>query len=394
MLAILKPADPDRQLRVVVLLDDLPVSGGGERIARQVTARLDPARFERTLCVSRWSAVRREDPAVMATVSEMEEAGVRFLGLRRTSRLAAWQWRPLLDLMRRERVDVLHTHMFSSNAWGAVLSKAAGVPVFVAHEHTWSFEGQPLRRALDRELIGRRADAFIAVSSEDRRRMIEIEGVDPDVIVRIFNGIPTPPRGDGDAARRRLGLNPGQPVIGTVCRIHPQKALEVLVAAAEILRSDHPALRVLIVGDGPARPEIEREIERRGVGGTVEMLGERTDVPDLIAAMDVAVNCSDFEGMPLAVIEFMAAAKPIVATRVGGLTDLIEDGVDGRLVEPRDPAALARSVSELLADPEQAARLGERARERQVREFDIDVTAQRIGRLYEELVARKSAPTR
>jgi len=119
--------------------------------------------------------------------------------------------------------------------------------------------------------------------------------------------------------------------------------------------------------------------------------GIRTDVPDVLEALDVAVCCSDYEGSPLSVLEYMEAAKPIVATRVGGVPDLIEDGVEGVLVEPRDPAALAAAVTAMLRDRSVAAELGAQARERRRAEFDIEVMVTRLEALYEDLYEAKRA---
>ena len=122
-------------------------------------------------------------------------------------------------MLRPAHTDVLHSHQYGSNGWGAVLSRIARTPVVVAHEHSWSFEGDPLRRFVDRELIARRADAFVAVSNADRRRMIEVEGIDAAKVVVIPNGITTAPAPAGRRpARRSSGSSPGAPVIGTVER--------------------------------------------------------------------------------------------------------------------------------------------------------------------------------
>ena len=130
---------------------------------------------------------------------------MRVMGLKRTSARQVWAWWPLYRLLRRERIDVLHAHKFGSNLWGTVIGRLARVPVIVAHEHTWSFEGKPWRRFGDREVIARGSTAFIAVSREDRRRMIEIEGIDPDDVMFIPNGIPAPPPPTRRRRARRAG---------------------------------------------------------------------------------------------------------------------------------------------------------------------------------------------
>jgi glycosyltransferase involved in cell wall biosynthesis len=282
-------------------------------------------------------------------------------------------------------VDVLHTHKFGSNLWGTIIGRLARVPVIVAHEHTWSYEGQPLRRLADRAVIARGSSAFVAVSREDQRRMIEVEHVRPQDTIFIPNGIPAPPAASGHDVRAELGIAPDAPVIGTVSVLRPQKALDVLLRATKILVEEFPGLRVLIAGEGDRRLALEELAGELGLEDTVLFLGVRTDVPDVLAALDVAVSSSDFEGSPLSVMEYMEAARPVVATRVGGIPDLIDDGEQGLVVEPQDPAAFAAAVAQLLRDPERARRMGERARERRRTEFDIDVMVRRLEALYEEL---------
>lgn len=380
-------SDRERRLRVLTLVDRLGTSGGGERLAMQIATRLDPERFERTLCVTRWPQDDVPQEALDRTVAELEAEGVRFLPLVRSGRFDLRAWGRLVRRIRRERIDVIHAHKFGSNAWAAVLGAVARVPVVVAHEHTWSYEGQPMRRFVDREVIARLSDAFIAVSREDRRRMIEIERIDPDDVLFVPNGIERLPAGDRTTVRTELGIPEDAPVAGTVAVMRPQKAVDVLVRAAERLLPEFPNLQMLVVGGGFEKPRIEAMIEELGIGANVRLLGFRADIPDFLAALDVAVVSSRFEGSPLSVMEYMDAGKPVVATRVGGVPDLIEHGEHGLLVEPDDPEGLAAGVAELLRDPDRAAWMGERGRERRQAEFDIALVAERFEQLYERLHA-------
>src|ERR687897_562342 len=320
-----RPSSASR-IRVLTLVDVIGLSGGAEKLTREIIMRLDRERFERTLCVSRWSPGNQRDPAVAAVLDELDRAGVRFLGLQRRSTVNVAAWWPLLARLRREQVDILHAHKFGSNVWATILGPLVRTPVVIAHEHTWSFDGQPVRRFLDRNLIARRADAFLTVSREDRRRMIEIERIDPAKLIFVPNGIPPPPPPSGQDVRTELGIGPQVPVVGTVCTLRPEKAL------------------------------------------------------------DVAVCSSNFEGTPLSILEYMEAGLPVVATRVGGVPDLIESGEHGLLVEPGDPGALANALAELLGDQPRGAEMGRRGRERRRREFDIEVTVGHVERIYEALV--------
>jgi glycosyltransferase involved in cell wall biosynthesis len=366
------------KLTVLTLLDRPSVQGGAERLACLVTMSLDPDRFDRIVCATRL-------PTQPTLVDELEAAGVEVLSLDRRGKLDLLAWSPLLRLLRDRPVHVLHAHMFGSNVWGTALGRLAGVPVIVAHEHTWSYQGQPLRRFLDRELIAKGASVFLAVSREDRRRMIEIEGVEPEAVRFLPIGIPALPAPSGRDVRAELGIGAGTPVVGTVCELRPQKALEVLLEAAVLLRGRVPGLRVVVAGDGPERERLAELVGALGLGDVVALLGLRRDVPDLLAAFDLCVTCSDFEGSPLAVMEYMAAGRPVVATRVGGVPDLVEDGVSGLLVPPRDPAVLAEAIAAVLADPELARRMGDRGSRRQASEFALDGTVRRLEDLYDTL---------
>jgi len=372
-------------VRVVTLVDRLTEAGGGERLAAEITGQLDPSRFERILCVT------RPDPTTSSPVlrSRLERAGVEILELDRRGRLDLAAWRPLVRLLRRGRVDVLHAHKFGSNVWGMLFGRLAGVPVKVAHEHTWAYQGQPVRRFLDREIVARLSDAFIAVSRADQRRMIEFEGIRPDDTVFVPNGIsPGAPRGHD--VRAELGIPEHVPVVGAVGTLRAQKALDVLLAAVAALKRSHPDVRALIVGGG-GTDALEAEARRLGVSDAVTFLGRRDDVPDVLVGLDVVLSSSDYEGSPLALMEAMEAARPIAATAVGGVPDLIEDGVHGLLVPARDAEALAAAAARLLGDRAAARAMGERARERRRREFDLGAMVRTLESLYLSILARKRA---
>ncbi|MEA2315770.1 MAG: hypothetical protein QOI03_2462 [Solirubrobacteraceae bacterium] len=388
-----KRQDPSTRARVVTLVDYLTLAGGAERLALQLATRLDPERFESILCVSRFplsraTGLRHSD---VRALDVLERAHVRFLPLRRRRKVEIAPWVRLERFLRRERVDVLHTHKFGSNVWGMLTGSLARVPVLVAHEHTWSYQGQPLRRFLDRELVARGADRFIAVSLEDQRRMTEVERIPPRRTLFIPNGIVAPPPPSGHDVRAELGIEAGTAVAGIVGMLRAQKAHGVLLRALALLARDWPQLTLLVAGDGPEQGALEALARELHVGERVRFLGDRTDIPDVLAALDLAVCCSDFEGSPLAVMEYMDAALPIVATTVGGVPDLIEPGVHGLLVPAQDPAALAEAIATVLRDPDRAKAMGARARERRRSEFDIDVQVRRVEDLYRELLGARAA---
>jgi glycosyltransferase involved in cell wall biosynthesis len=384
--------DAARRIKVVTLVDYLTLAGGAERLALQVATRLNPERFESIVSVSRFPAppgLRLRDSDLEA-YEQLKRTELGFLPLERRRKLELRPWIKLARFLRRERVDVLHAHKFGSNVWGTLAGVAARVPVILAHEHTWSFQGQPLRRLLDRELIARGASRIIAVSRADQRRMTEVERIDPDRIVFVPNGVVALAPPTGTDVRAELGIDSAAPVIGVVGMLRPQKAHEVLLRATSTLIARFPDLRVLIAGDGPERASLERAAAELGVQANVLFLGERTDIPDLLAALDLAVSCSDFEGSPLSVMEYMDAGLAVVATAVGGVPDLIVPGVHGLLVPARDDVALAAAIADLLSEPERARTMGARARERRRKEFDIDVQVRALEALYTELLDERA----
>lgn len=377
----------DARISVLTMIETIGLAGGGERLARDIVLSLDRDRFRRTLCSTRSNSHWSDQRGVARAIAEIEAEGVEVLELGRTGRFDLRSWRPLLERLRSD-VDVVHAHMFGSNIWASILGTLARTPVVVAHEHTWSFEGQPMRKLLDRELIARFSDAFIAVSSEDRRRMIEIERIDPDDVIFIPNGIRKPQSSRGDHLRQELAIADGQSVIGTVGSLRPQKRYDLLIDAAAALKADFPQARFLIVGDGDERGSLGRRIAELGLDGYVTLLGRRDDVPELLDVFTLAVNSSDFEGSPLSIMEYMATGLPVVATRVGGNPDLIEDGRGGYLVDPGSPEQLARAISQVISEPGRALEMGEENRRRREREFDIATTARRVEDLYVELLGR------
>lgn len=365
------------RLRVVTLIDHLSLSGGAERVAALVTMRLDPRRFDRVICASRTvNEVARE---------ECVAAGVRVLALERLSTYAVWNWLPLVRLLRRERVDILHAHKFRSNVWAAVLGALMRVPVIVAHEHGWKHPSRTVR-FLNRWVVAKGCDEILAVSSAERTRMIEVDGIPPDRVNLMPNGIPDLTPTVGRDVRKELRIPARSPVIGSVAQLRPEKAFEVLIEAAGIVVSQRADARVLIVGGGPEYEKLRSLIEAHGLERAVLLIGERSDIPDLVNVIDIAVCCSDREGSPLSVMEYMAAGKPVVATNVGGLPEMIEEGVNGLLFERRDAKALADALLRLIDDEDLRERMGAAGKELQVKEFSLDALVKRTEALYEELV--------
>ena len=361
--------------------------GGAERVAFEFVKRLDPERFARYLCVTHAPPEGRR-AAEDRDMAELERAGVQIVKLECRSLLSNIAWARLCRMLAHEPIDILHAHMPRASIPGTIIGRLARVPVIVNHEHGWAFRGQPLRRFFDRNVVARGSDVLLAVSEWDRSRMIEIERI-PERHIRILhNGIPSVPI-DGPGmrdVRGELGVPTQGGLVGAIGRLYPEKGYEELIRAMALLKQGSSVpIGCAIAGHGPQEGRLNALIAELGLANEVRLIGRRQDVLDVVRALDVAVLSSRNEGSPLALMEYMAAGAPIVASAVGGVPELIEDGVHGLLVSPRDPEALASAIHRLLEDRPLATRLGDAARERQRADYDLDVVVGQLEHLYTEL---------
>jgi glycosyltransferase involved in cell wall biosynthesis len=370
---------PQRRLAVTMLVGTLG-RGGAEIFAVELAQRLDRARFDVALCVTRRAFV----PDIREAV---EQADLPVVYLDRTSSRDVRPWGRLVRHLRAQPADILHAHTFSVNVWASVIGRVARTPVIIATEHTWSYEGQPMRVFLDRHLVARNA-AFVAVSERDRARMIAIERI-PAEVTRV---IPTAYRGNSVTSapplRSLIGAEQAGPIIGVVATLRPQKALGVLMRAFQLVRRQLPAAHLVVIGDGPERHSLESLAASLGLERDVTFLGDRPDAVGLLAEFDVFALSSDFEGTPLALIEAMWASKAVVVTRVGGMPEMIVDGESGLLVAPGSPEALAEAIERLLGDAALRARLGAKAGERAHALYSFERSVEAWEHLYCELYER------
>ncbi|UFN48734.1 glycosyltransferase [Roseomonas sp. OT10] len=264
--------------------------------------------------------------------------------------------------------EVVHVH--AGIGWEghglAAAAREAGVPAILRTEHLPYLLTDPAQRAEHAAATDGLA-ALVCVSESAARSHAEA-GIDPARLVAIANGVPVPrPARDPAALRAELGLD--GPVLLMVGRFTPQKNHALLLDALPGLLERHPRATALLVGEGPLGCDVARAVAARGLAARVRLLGGRGDVPDLMAAADLLVLPSAFEGLPLVLLEAMALGLPAVATRVGGATDAVEDGVTGWLVPPGDAPALAGALARALDDPGARAAAGEAARRRHAEHF-------------------------
>lgn len=354
-----------------MLLDCL-LAGGAERIAVEVACALDRDRFEPSVIVTRYGGPLAE---------HLERASVPYTVLDRRHGFAPRKYLRAHRLVRD--VDLIHAHKLGSNLWGTLLARTTGVPL-VVREPTFSGTRTPLRTAGYRWWVAHTARRVICPSPIVAASLID-DGFRPEQIELIPNGVRLDAALPRAEARAELGLPPDGFVVGIVARLREEKAHEVLLRAAARLRDAGRELTVCIVGDGPERPALEGIAHDLGLDETVVWTGERADAKRLPRAFDVGVICSDWEGLPVAALEILAAGTPLVATAVGALPDVV-DGA-GAIVPVRDDEALALAIGALMDDPVAAARAGERGRAVIRDRFSFESMVRGFERVYDEVLA-------
>jgi sugar transferase (PEP-CTERM/EpsH1 system associated) len=296
----------------------------------------------------------------------------------------------LVRLLRRVRPAIVHSRNWA--AFDAVpAARLAGVPVVVHGEHGRDIadpHGRNARRNRLRLVLSPLITRFVTVSHDLARWLVEDVRVPARKVLTIHNGVALE-RFAGTSlpeARRRLGLPADVPVVGTVGRLDPVKDQAGLVRSFAAVLSAHPDALLLVAGEGPCRADLTRLIDDLGVGRQVRLLGDRPDVPTVLGALDLFVLPSIAEGMSNTVLEAMAAGLPVVATRVGGNPEMVEDGVTGRLVRPQDPAGLAAVIAAYLEDPHLRATQGKAGRQRAAEHFSLDRMCAAYTDLYRRLL--------
>lgn len=368
--------------RLLCLTVDLE-AGDAAQMILTTAPRLQQEGFEVTAAsLGRWGPLG----------DELEDRGIRAMALG-----TKHPWDPrgagrLLSLLRRERIQILHGHLFSANLVARVLGRIAGVPVIVTtHHDTDLWMGLPHR--LVERMTAPLCDAVIASSEAVRRYALETYGFGPG-LVRTFRGAVEIPedatRGlRRDAVRRELGAGPQDLLVGVVGKLRePKKGLSIFLAAARLLAQDLPRVRFALIGAGPDFARLETRAAEEGVSHRTVFAGLRRDIPDVLAALDLYVHPSVWEGFGLTLLEAMAAGAPVVASRVGGATEAIADGVTGLLVPPGDPRALAAACAILLRDRERARRMGTAGRARAEALFRVDRLVRDLSAFYRGLLAR------
>lgn len=359
------------------------VAGGAERHLLEMWRRLNRDAFEVEIaCFRREGQFLADVDALGLPVHDLHIRGALY-GPQGVAGFVR-----LMGVIRRFRPDVVHGYLFGPNLLAAVAGRLAGVrAVVVAKRNVDAFE---TARQIAVQRFAHRLATHVTAVSETVADTVTALGVPRARVTVIPNGVDAT-RFDGPADRAALGWNGDGPVIGSVGCLAARKDYATLVDALAILARRGRPFRVTLVGDGPERAALEARVGALGLSERVRFLGERPDVERLLPAMDLFVLSSREEGIPNALLEAMAAARPSVATAVGGTPEVLEDGTTGWLVAPGSPALLAERLDEALAHPETARARGEAARCAVLERMDIGAMVRRHETFYRAVAGRGEA---
>jgi glycosyltransferase involved in cell wall biosynthesis len=380
-----------KKVAVLQLIDQLG-TGGAEILQSTLAASIDRDRFD-------WHVITLRPAAdVLPRVEvELREMGVPLNVLNQRK---AYDLRAVLRLnryIRRNKIDIIHTHLEGADIVGGIAGLLARKPVVsTVHLLHSDIVGSSAAHRLMLKVTARWLCKRIAVVAESMREdTAKWLGVPLRKVVAIPNGVDTTrfhtgPGLDRTAVKRSLAGGDGNyPLVINVARLFPQKTQEYLIKAARIVLASVPKVRFAIVGTGPREAEIATLIHEEGLDDKVFLAGRRDDVPDVLAAADLFALSSMQEGLPVALLEALAAACPVVSTDVGGVSEIVRHNVTGLLVPPSDPEALAAAIVEMLSDPKRARSLALKGQELVQREYSMQAWGRKWQALYLQVLRRR-----
>ena len=362
-------------MKTILHLIETSGPGGAERVLVNIVENLDRARYRSVICLLKdgWLA------------AQLRQRGFETIMIpQRAGHDPAWVYK-CIGLIRQKQIDMLHTHEFGMSTYGSLASWFTRVPM-IATVHGKAYYGERWRRRMAYRIVARRAVQMVAVAEDIRRFLIDRVGATPAKVRTIYNGVGAKAvcsAEEGARVRRELGIPEATPVIGTIANLYPVKGHTYLLKAAAEVAKVVPQAVWLLAGRGHLLGQLQDEACRLGIAERVRFLGFRDDPAALLQALDLFVLPSLSEGLSVAVLEAMAAGKPVVATDVGGNREVIVDRRTGFLVPARDPSALAARTMTLLTDKRLADLYGMNGKARIRQEFSLE----RMVSAYEQLYA-------
>lgn len=299
----------------------------------------------------------------------------------------------LIKVIRSKHINLVHSHLFDINFYSCIAAKITGVShVATEHGDIHHLSKQlNYRMIIKAKAISRFSNKLVFVSRFTKDKFLEIANPKGENCAVIYNGVDLKNyqlRVCSSKKKAEIGIKEDELIVGNVASLYPVKGQLYLLKAASLVLSQIPKARFIIVGEGPLEGELKKEASRLGISPYVKFLGFRSDVNELLKIMDVFVLCSLSEAMPLSLIEAMASGTPVVATKVGGVPEVVDDGIDGILVPRVDPEALAEKIILLIKDKEKAKLFAKNAYKKVSFRFSLNGMLQKYEHIYDTLLRR------
>jgi glycosyltransferase involved in cell wall biosynthesis len=359
--------------------------GGAENQLLQLLIRLDRNKFLPTVC---------NLTAGGGIEEKIREIGIPIVQLKKKRHYSLGTVVALANLMRKSAFKIVHNIGSSAHLWSTPIARATRVPIILYSDHQAHHQAdKDSRRSRLNGWVSKFDDLVIAHCQRNEVGLHMYDGVAPSKTRVIYNGVDVIHFGDqrqSSNLHRELGIPQSTPLVCMVARFYPQKAYgEFIVAASMVIEKGVPC-HFLCIGDGPERPAMENMVADRGLQKEFSFLGSRKDIPNILVNCDIAVLASLFEGLPITILEAMAAGLPVVTSDVGGCKEAVLHGETGFLISPHDCAGMAQAIYEVLINKELSRSMGRAGRQRVRKLFDISVNCREIQDLYLELLAQNN----
>ena len=362
---------PVKKIKVIHIITSLNF-GGAERMLLDLVRGFSPDFFDvKVATVVRGGAL----------VDDFRNAGIPTHVFEKKGKIGLGVIWKLWRFLRREKPDIVHTHLFGGDTWGRIAAILARVPVIISTEHNTNFDEGWIKRKI-KKFLSLFTKKIVAVSAAVKNYSVSCDKIKEKKIVVIANGINLDKF--AGISEKEFG---DPPVIGVIGRLEEQKGHQYLFEALNLIKTIPWTLWV--VGDGSKKVELERLAKDLNLRERIIFLGARKNIAEILSGIDIFVMPSIWEGLGLAALEAAAAGKPIVASRVGGIPEIISDGETGVLVEPKNVKSLADGLERVLLGKVDAREMGSRAREMVKEKFSAERMVEAYEKLYEELINKK-----
>jgi glycosyltransferase involved in cell wall biosynthesis len=372
-----------KKTNIVHLVEDLPI-GGLEKVLYTIALNLDKEKYNVYVWCLRKGGFYAE---------KLIKAGIEVNILNISTSRNPVNIYKLYRLLKKYRIDIVHTHAYSAGTAGRISAFLAGIPVIISHNHSvydyynWYYH-------LVERLLSFITDRVICISDVVNRFVRETERINANKLVTIHNGIDSvcsvsEKRTSG--LRKELGIPINHSIICTITHLEEHKGLKYLLESASLLLGSNSSISFLVVGDGTLTNELKKRCIDLRIEENVVFAGERSDILEILSLIDIFVLPSVREGFGLSLLEAMECGKPIIATNVGGIPEVVKSGVNGILVPPKDPEALYSAMIKLLDDKDMMKKMGYEGKKICKKDFSSKAMVDKVEELYDKLVNEKTA---